>query len=308
MNRLPSLLVSYAVLKPEHVPLAGQGFDEWVLDSGAYTAHNSGKVIKPDDFVKFALATKQNDARLKYVFALDVIGDPEASMKNALAAQTAGLEVIPTWHAGEPIEFAQELAKQFPRIALGGLVARLENNRAQLFDVGTKVHHAEKFFQAVWPKWVHGFGCTDDTMMTRLPFASVDSSSWEFGPAAFGMWKQFGKIPLSLTQARRKVVLKTEVDWYLNRERFHDAQWRKELSKVGCERFRIRLAADPESVVWLSAMFCPSETGAALTTSQRTNIIQKAKPVTRKSTDASPMKSEWVDYWSSRVKEIKSQN
>lgn len=312
MNQLlPSLLVSYAYLKEKHIPLLGQGFYEWVLDSGAYSALGAGKVIRNEDFIQFALNAQKRDPRLKHIFALDVIGNPEASLKNALEAKAAGLNVIPCWHAGEPLEFAQEMAKQFDKLALGGLVARLENNRAQLFDTKVKVHHAMNFFKAVWPKWVHGFGCTAEELMEQLPFASVDSTTWSLRPSMYGSWKTFGFLPLRLSKDT-KDALKTEVDWFLDRESFHDAQWRRELAKVSCERFRIRFACSVSNARDVSRMFCPGE---ILTTEPEpsegeenavnqvpgTNPAPVKPPCTKKSIEIPENAYQYEDYWKKRL-------
>ena len=310
----PTLLVSYAHLREHHVPMPGHGFAEWTLDSGAYTAHNSGKTIRNEDFIRFALRAKKLDPRLVCVFGLDVIGDPEASLRNALEAKAAGLEVLPTWHAGEPLEFAQEMAKQFDKVALGGLVARLKNNRAQLFDTGTKLHHAMKFFHAVWPKWIHGFGCTAEDLMTELPFAATDSTTWTLRPSMYGSWKSFGFLPLRLS-SDTKDCLRTEVEWFLDREALHDAQWRSELVKVKCDRFRIRLACSVSNVKDVSRMFAPeedtaaahlaaqveeqvqAERGAAPAPDEETMVSPKSAV---KSAELSPTEFKWANYWQQR--------
>ncbi len=290
MKRVPSCLVSFAHLRSDQIPLAGDGFDEWVLDSGAYSALNSGVKITNEDFISFAKRAVAHDPRLHTVFALDVIGKPEASMLNALAAKAAGLKVVPTWHAGEPIEFAVEMAKQFERVALGGLVARREGNRSQLLDAKTKRHHCEKFFCAVWPKWIHGFGCTSEELMSALPFAAVDSTTWALRPSMYGSWKTFGRLPVKVTKELRP-ALQAEALWFMNREAFHDAQWRRELNKIGCDRFRIRLACSPSNVKELNEMF-GSGNGAPASPSP-------AKP--KAPTISGALDDKWQDYWKQRL-------
>lgn len=303
MNRQPSILISFAHLKERHVPLQGAGFDQWVLDSGAYTAHNSGKTVNNSDFISFALRAQQKDERLVAVFALDVIGDPKASLDNALAAQRAGVQVIPTWHAGEPIEFAVEMAKQFPRVALGGLVARLANNRAQLMGTSEKLHYAEKFFHAVWPKWVHGFGCTAEELMANLPFAAVDSTTWCLRPSMYGSWKTFGKLPVRVS-GDVKSALKAEVDWFLDRESFHNAQWRKQLASIDCEKFRIRFACSPTNVKDISAMFAPGEVLPAIEDEQTPELTlntSKPKQQTKPAPEQKGFDPKWENYWKERL-------
>jgi hypothetical protein len=314
----PSILVSYAHLKPHHVPLKGDGFDQWVLDSGAYTAHNSGKTIIPEEFIKFATEAKTSDPRLDTIFALDVIGDPETSLKNALAAKKAGVAVVPCWHAGEPIEFAQEMAKQFPRIALGGLVARLQNNRSQLMDSRTKMHYAEKFFCAVWPKWIHGFGCTGEALMSALPFAAVDSTTWALRPSMYGSWKTFGALPVRVSKNIRP-ALEAEARWFLDRESFHDAQWRKELQKVACDRFRIRLACSLANIKELNSMFGTGNPKAAVSSKEaaavevtkelpHSDTLAPAAPTAFNAKESKPQKTTAVleDKWANWGRVVKT--
>lgn len=280
------------------MPIKGAGFDQWVLDSGAYTAHNSGKTVNNDEFIRFALRAQQMDERLVAVFALDVIGDPVASLANALKAKAAGVTVIPTWHAGEPIEMAQEMAKQFDRVALGGLVARLANNRAQLMGTSEKLHYAEKFFNAVWPKWVHGFGCTAEELMSNLPFAAVDSTTWCLRPSMYGSWKTFGKLPVRVS-GDIKSALKSEVDWFLDRESFHNAQWRKQLASIECDKFRIRFACSPSNVKDISAMFAPGETIVVEEDYKTPELISPPKQETK----TKPVSAGYLmeDYWKERL-------
>jgi hypothetical protein len=311
-KRVPSLLVSYACMTAKHVPLPGDGFDEWVLDSGAYSAHNSGKKITNEEFIAFALRAQKLDSRLRYVFALDVIGDPEASLRNAIEAKAAGVNVIPTWHAGEPVEFAKEMARQFERLACGGLVARLDNNRSQLYDTGTKVKFAEQFFGAVWPKWVHGFGCTAEDLMSGLPFASVDSTTWQLRPSMYGSWKSFGALPVRV-KGDLKYALKSEVLWFLNREDYHHAQWKRELAKVNCSKFRIRLACAPSNVKLISEMFGTGRVEAVADREEAPARVEvsapaRAETVSVKTEETKPkpaltgqMDNKWADYWKSRL-------
>ncbi len=224
----------------------------WALDSGAYSAHNSGVVITNEDFVTKAKAIVANDSRCDIVFALDVIGDPKRSLANAIEAKREGLNVIPTWHAGESLELAQELKRQFPKLALGGLVARLHNNVSQKFDAKTKRRWCEVFFQTTWPTWIHGFGCTSGELMNAYPFASVDSTTWTLRPSKYGSWKTFGRMPIKVNQASGS-ALRSEIEWFMNAQARHDAKWKNELRKVGCDRFRIRFATTTAGVrKWFS--------------------------------------------------------
>ena len=282
------------------------------MDSGAYSFLNSGEKAENRDFITFAAHVRKTDLKLRHIFALDVIGNPEQSLANALEAKAAGLEVIPTWHAGEPIEFAQEMAKHFPRLALGGMVGRV-NNDAHLLDPNAKQHHAQKFFHAVWPKWVHGFGISGDDLLSEFPFASCDSTTWSFRPSRYGDWKSFNMhMPLRITKDT-KDTLRSEVDWFMDRECFHNAQWRRELDRINEPRFRIRLACSVSNVKDVSRMFCPEESVAIEAEPEEQAALPAAwddkpaiqleadKPARKSSELDSEKEYKWKDYWAQRL-------
>jgi len=97
-KRLPALLISYAYLKPFLKNRHRYHFRDWVMDSGAFSAANSGKVIALPDYIATCRSLVQTDPTLAEVFALDVIGNPKASAANAAAMWAAGIPAIPCFH------------------------------------------------------------------------------------------------------------------------------------------------------------------------------------------------------------------
>lgn len=189
---LPLLMSYFYVLN------AGDTFDpylkqvpcrDWVLDSGAYSAANSGKAINLEEFTAFAKKRLETDPLLTEVFALDVIGDPVRSMENTRYMHAQGVHAIPCFHVGEPWEFLEEM-KVFPKIALGGLAMKGPGK----LNTAKKIEWCEQCFARVWPKKIHGFGLGSERIVSALPFHSTDASSWETGPACFGNWRKYGKM------------------------------------------------------------------------------------------------------------------
>ena len=145
-----------------------------LIDSGAFSAANSGKEIDIREYCEFILET----GVVKYA-GLDVIGDAKATRDNTeFMIKECKLKPIPTFHMGSEISDLDALLG-YPYIALGGLV----------FSSGITSH-----CDAVWahllkkaPKIkVHGFGLTTIDLMERYPWYSVDSSS-------FKSCKRFGR-------------------------------------------------------------------------------------------------------------------
>ena len=225
---VPALLVSYVYLKPFLANKHKYVFRDWVMDSGGFSAWKSGTEINLQEYIDTCLRLLETDDKLTEVFALDVIGDWEASARNTEEMWRQGVPAIPAYHPGEPEAALLEMAKTYPKIALGG-------------TVGTHAKEKDRWigqcFARVWPKKIHGFGVTGEPLLMKYPFHSVDATNWEMMPCAFGNWKAFGKMSIRGS----KQDLRAEVEWYLALERRVRARWVKEM-KVLEELPTIRLA------------------------------------------------------------------
>lgn len=217
--RRPAVLVSYFYIKTWDKMSKDASIREWVLDSGAFSAWNSGKEILLDDYMEECKRRLATDDRLKAVFGLDVIGDHEATIKNIEKMWAEGIEAIPTYHEGEPWDVLLHYAENYPRIALGGIATTRGN---------WKMEWSEQCFARVWPKKIHGFGYGGEKEIMGLPFHSVDATNWELGPAAFGRWKTFGNMPIH----GGNMPLRCEVDVFLDLEERAKAKWWRELANV----------------------------------------------------------------------------
>src|SRR6185437_11816734 len=159
----PALLVSYVYLAPFLKNRHRYRYRDWVMDSGAFSAHNSGTGVRLADYTDCCLRLLAEDPTLTEVFALDVIGDWKASLKNCEAMWAAGVPAVPCYHVGEPESVLLGLARDYPKIALGGCVGYRDKD---LF--------AANCFARVWPKAVHGFGFGSEKSLMALPWHSVD--------------------------------------------------------------------------------------------------------------------------------------
>jgi hypothetical protein len=144
------------------------------IDSGAFSAMNSGKTIDIDEYCKFLIETNA-----VYYAALDVIGNAKATLENhKYMIKEYGLNPIPAFHMGSKIEELKPLM-EYNYIALGGLV----------FSSGI-MHHCDEVWHYILTNKpnlkVHGFGLTNIELMNRYPWHSVDSSS-------FKSCKRFGR-------------------------------------------------------------------------------------------------------------------
>lgn len=178
------ILASYHYFKKKQELIkecVAKGYDVFI-DSGAFSAENSGKVINIDDYCAFI-----KDTNVSTYAGLDVIGNAKQTLENTVyMMEKYKLNPIPTFHFGGDPDDLRKLFK-FPYIALGGLV----------FSSGIL-----KYCDEIWGiilrecpgLRVHGFGMTNIELMERYPWYSVDSSSFK-GCKRYGrqqiLWNEF---------------------------------------------------------------------------------------------------------------------
>jgi hypothetical protein len=222
----PALLVSYVYLHLFRRNRRYYQFRNWVLDSGAFSAFNSGKEIKLsqyiDDCKRLLGEESEHDNKLVEIFALDVIGDWRATLKNTELMWKAGIEAIPCYHVGEPWEYLLHIARAYPKIALGGVA--LQRGKK-------KMEWAMQCFARVWPKKIHGFGFGSEQAIMALPWHSADASTWS-NPCRFGRWKAFDDQQVSVRGSHQN--LRLEVEWYLRLEEKARSRWKREMEKLAC--------------------------------------------------------------------------
>lgn len=172
------ILASYHYFKqkPELIASCLEKQYDVFIDSGAFSAENSGSVIDIDDYCHYIL-----DTGVTTYAGLDVIGNAEQTRKNTeYMTKEYDLKPIPTFHMGSSLEDLKHLVHgEYSYIALGGLVfsSNVINHCDRVWDYILKEN----------PKLrVHGFGLTNIDLMKRYPWYSVDSSS-------FKSCKRFGR-------------------------------------------------------------------------------------------------------------------
>lgn len=218
----PALLVSFVYIKTFFHNRHRYAYRDWALDSGAFSARSLGVEINLQEYIDLCKRLRGEDPTLRDIFALDVIGDWRATMKNTEAMWRKGIEAIPCYHlADNDWGVLKGMARDYPKIAIGGM-ADLRGNLKRRF--------VEQCFARVWPKKMHGFGCSSETMVMSFPWHSVDATNWEIAPCKFGTWRAFGGQRVSVRGSDQN--LRAEVEWYLELERRARERWRKEMAKL----------------------------------------------------------------------------
>lgn len=143
------------------------------LDSGAFSAMSLDVTIDINKYIDYILLHKE---AFTVIASLDVIGDPDMTIKNIEIMKAAGIAPLPVFHYLTPLHYL-DLCKEFDYFALGGLVPIA----AQLDKL---THWLDKCWNLITDTQgapthkVHGFGMTGVYVMSRYPWYSVDSSSW----------------------------------------------------------------------------------------------------------------------------------
>jgi len=212
---VPGLLTSFVSLKSFLKHRHKYTFRDWVLDSGAYSAHTSGVVIDLAEYTATCKHLLETDPTLSEVFALDVIGDWRASLRNTERMWADGVPAIPCYHQTEPDHVLIGLARDFPKIAIGG-IAHINAHK--------KREWAKQCFARVWPKPIHGFGISAEKTVMALPWHSVDATTWT-NPMRWGVSNVFGRIPTPTAS----INLRVEVDYYLRLEARANQRWKPEM-------------------------------------------------------------------------------
>jgi hypothetical protein len=97
-----------------------------IVDSGAFTAWNTGREIRLDDYMKF-LKTIPSHWDYKAV-QLDVFGNPEGTYENYHRMLDAGFEdIMPVFTRGDSLERLEEFYSHTDYIMFGGIVIGGEN-------------------------------------------------------------------------------------------------------------------------------------------------------------------------------------
>ena len=160
-----------------------------IVDSGAYTVWTKGQNIDLDKYIFFCQELeKQDKFRNIYFTNLDVIPgefgykprvkDIEESAiqgwKNYEKMKKAGLKVIHIFHQHENFKWLDKLIKDDSDY-IGISPAN---------DLSTKPRLKwlkKVFYQIRDKKKTHGYGVTNMEILSRIPFYSVDSTSWLSG-------------------------------------------------------------------------------------------------------------------------------
>jgi hypothetical protein len=165
------LLLSYALNKTTDFAEVkeAQGPEQMLMiDSGAFTAFQTGKPIKLEDYAAFL---RHWEGCYDYAITLDVIGDPKATARNLRKLHDMGLPVLPVYTASAPLSELTALAKDHKYICYGGIVKATKHPELQVPAINRVIKEAARHGAKI-----HTLGQTKREMLHTCRPYSCDSS------------------------------------------------------------------------------------------------------------------------------------
>lgn len=170
-----------------------KGEYDLIVDSGAFTAFNAGKVISLNQYEKFLRAIEFLKP-FRFV-QLDVIGDEKGSMENLVKMKENGFDPIPVFTRGASLEALEEMYRLADLIMVGGIAkASLDKDNEYIKYISHKIGRRKS----------HLLGVTRLDAIKISKCTSVDSSSWTRA-------SRYGLLDLCRADGTFKSITKREV-------------------------------------------------------------------------------------------------
>lgn len=179
LNSKIAILESFYYIKEWMLPYI-QHYWDFILDSGAYTymtGKKNGGHIDWNDYID-RYADFINTQKIDLFFELDidnVVGLKEVERLRDRLETNTGKQPIIVWHKNRGKEAFLYSCKNYPYVALGGIVAK-EFTRDEYKYFPWFIDTAHKYGAKI-----HGLGFTNLQLLPKYHFDSVDSTAWVYG-------------------------------------------------------------------------------------------------------------------------------
>jgi hypothetical protein len=169
-----------------------------LVDSGAFSADTQGHRISGDEYADWIRdrVVPEWGPWVVGCLNLDVLRNPEASWKNWRRLADRGVDTIPVTHMGDGTDVIDRyVAAGSDYVALGAMVGKSITRKARW------AAHIHKHVLSNHPEVrLHGLGLAGQELVERLPWYSVDSSS-------FGSGYRFARAVVYDRQSRKCVAV-----------------------------------------------------------------------------------------------------
>jgi hypothetical protein len=153
-------------------------FKRIIIDSGAFTFIRGTARVDWDNYTeKYAEFINRYDIKLFFELDIDpIVGLKEVERLRKKLEHLTGKKPIPVWHISRGKEYFVKMCKEYPYVAIGGIVTQ---------EVPRAVYEkAFPWFIATAHKYgakIHGLGYTSIAGLNKYHFDSVDSTTWLVG-------------------------------------------------------------------------------------------------------------------------------
>ena len=160
------------------IPVLIPHLKSFLLDSGAFTFMQGKASVNWDSYTEeYAAFINKHDIKLFFELDIDpIVGLKEVERLRKKLEHLTGKKPIPVWHISRGKEYFVKMCKEYPYVALGGIVTQ---------EVPRAVYEkAFPWFIATAHKYgakIHGLGYTSLEGLHKYHFDSVDSTAWLYG-------------------------------------------------------------------------------------------------------------------------------
>lgn len=170
-----------------------------MVDSGAFSAYTQGSVITTADYARWLLDVVYPlwGEWLVAAVNLDVLGEPDRSWANWVDLRERGCDTLPVTHMGDDFTVGDRYVSEggVEYLAVGSLVDRPFAKRMRWCA------HFHRHVAHHYPHVrLHGLGVSAQQMVERLPWWSVDASS-------FGASYRYGRLKVYDPHARKVLTI-----------------------------------------------------------------------------------------------------
>ncbi len=176
----------YYLQKNNEFPRLIENFQNFLLDSGAFTFMSGAEKVDFDKYVEgYAEFIKKWNIKLFFELDIDsVVGLKEVERLRIKLEKLTGCKPIPVWHKTRGKEYFEYMCKNYPYVAIGGIVTKEIpiNKYERLFPWFIKTAHR-------YGAKIHALGYTNIKGLFKYNFDSVDSTAWLYGNMSGSIYK-----------------------------------------------------------------------------------------------------------------------
>jgi hypothetical protein len=198
---MPRYLLSYHYSREDDLAALAEAMGDpgrkFLMDSGGFSAHTTGVQISLDEYEAYV---RRWEGHLEGFLNLDVILDWEKTLENQIELEARGLDPIPVFHVGTPLDRFPEMAEKYDLISIGNLTSTNKRD-PKLWSLLDSIHEIAREKDCD----LHGLGLVSWPLACRWPWRSIDSSDWATA-------LRYGNVRLFNFYENRWIALNSNLD------------------------------------------------------------------------------------------------